>query len=79
MPLMDGTGPTGSGPDGRRSGPCGDGYAGQRRGGGFRRGGRGLRHAILSPEEEKKILEQRKGWLERQLEEVDKRLQSQDQ
>ncbi len=77
MPAMDGTGPNGGGPFGRGLGPCGGGQAGRGRGRGFRRAGWGdrLLSQMLPPEEEKTLLEQRKGWLEEQLEAVNKRLQ----
>lgn len=78
MPGMDKTGPFGSGPIGRGLGPCGGGQAGWGRGRGLRRSGWpdwGIAPAPLSPDEEKKVLERRKGWLETQLAAINQRLQ----
>ena len=77
MPAMDGTGPTGNGPTGRGLGPCGGGQTGRRPGRGFHRGWRGEwgMPQTLPPEEEKALLERHKGWLERELEAVNKRMQ----
>jgi len=74
MPRMDGNGPFGTGPVGRGLGPCGGGNAGsmgiQSAGRGFRRGrkaGWNLPSAPRSPAEEKSRIEQRKDWLQRQI------------
>ena len=75
MPNLDGTGPMGTGPFGRGLGPCGGGQAGWGRGRGFRRGG-GRVWVPFSAEEESALLEQRKSWLERQLEAISQRLQT---
>jgi hypothetical protein len=75
MPLFDGTGPQGFGPQtGRGTGPCGDGYGYGRRGFGFgRRGygrGRGFRFWSAAPSKEdiKKDLDQYQKDLEEELE-----------
>ena len=81
MPGMDRTGPLGTGPIGRGLGPCGGGQAGWGRGRGFRRGGGmgwDMVPATLSPEDEKKYLEQRKVWLESQLSTIKQTLQDSD-
>lgn len=78
MPRSDGTGPFGSGPLGRGMGPCGDGQGGWGRGRGFFRGGYGWgigRPSTFQPET-KEEMEQRKTWLENQLEMI--RQQTQD-
>ena len=81
MPGMDKTGPLGTGPIGRGMGPCGGGQAAWGRGRGFRRGGGagwGVVSATLSPDEEKGIIEQQKGWLETQLAAITQRLHALD-
>lgn len=78
MPGMDRTGPMGTGPIGRRMGPCGNGQGGHGRGNGFNRGNRPGWTSIttdLTPEEEKTNLEQQKERLESQLEIINKKLQ----
>lgn len=78
MPGLDKTGPFGTGPMGRGMGICGSGQAARGRGRGFRRGGGagwGMMPTTFSPDEEKGILEQQKGWLETQLEVITQRLQ----
>lgn len=79
MPGMDGTGPLGNGPFGRKLGPCGRGAAGWgQRGYGFGHGfGRGqwFFPGYTTPEEEKSQLENEKKWLESQLEVLKKRLE----
>jgi len=64
-------------------GPCGGGLASQRGNGrgmgrGFQRGGGfGWRSTpIVSADEEKTFLEERKNWLKTQIEAVDKRLEN---
>ncbi len=83
MPRMDKTGPFGTGPMGRGMGPCGGGLASQRGNGrgmgrGFRRGGGfgGRSIPLVSADEEKTLLEERKNWLKTQIEAVDKQLES---
>ena len=81
MPGMDGSGPLGSGPIGRGSGPCGGGQSGWGAGRGLRRGGgRGWNRmpAPLSPEDQKQLLERRKGWLEAELASIAQRLQGEE-
>lgn len=88
MPRMDGTGPTGTGPNGRGLGPCGQGNpAGRGRGwfgGAFRRGWGGWRGMgggfgfVTTPEEEKQSLEQQVNWLKQQLDAVQERIKSLD-
>ena len=79
MPLFDGTGPQGFGPQtGRSMGPCGDGYGYGRRGFGFgRRGygrGRGFRFWSASPSKVdiKKDLDQYQKDLEEELDIVER-------
>jgi len=83
MPGRDRTGPLGTGPIGRGMGPCGGGLAFQR-GGGWGMG-RGLRRGggfgwcstpIVSADEEKTFLEERKNWLKAQIEAVEKQLEN---
>ena len=83
MPGMDKTGPFGTGPMGRGMGPCGGGLASQRgnsreMGRGFRRGGgSGWRSTpVVSADEEKTLLEERKNWLKAQVEAVEKQLEN---
>ena len=82
MPRLDGTGPAGTGPNGRGMGPCGGGYpggyAGRGRGRGLFRGnfGWGLGHTDVPPFATKEAVEQRKTWLESQLALVSKQLQN---
>ena len=83
MPGMDRTGPYGTGPMGRGMGPCGGGVASQRgtgrgMGRGFRRGGGFGRCStpVVSKEEEKTFLEERKNWLKTQIEAVEKQLET---
>jgi len=81
MPGMDGTGPFGTGPVGRGSGPCRGGSAGQfSRGWGrnFRRGGGFGWNTMNLPSanEEITLLEQQKSWLESQIEALKTRLAS---
>lgn len=89
MPRFDGTGPTGTGPNGRGMGPCGGGYAGSYAGGfagrvggrgrgrGFFRGGFGWGMGqIDAPQPDiKTAMIQRKTWLENQLAVVSQQLQ----
>lgn len=78
MPGYDGTGPEGTGPNGRGLGPCGQGTPRYGRGFfGFRRGGRGGRRGFWWPRrfvETKESLESEEGWLEQQLTAVNRRL-----
>ena len=80
MPGFDRSGPNGTGPIGRGMGLCGNGQAGRGWGRGFRRGGRGwgFNQPILSPKEEKDVLENQKGWLEAQLAAVTNQLKGLD-
>lgn len=84
MPRFDGTGPTGTGPIGRRMGPCGEGYAGdyagRGRGRGFSRGnfGWGMGQYNVPQPDIKAAMAQRKTWLENQLAAVNKQLQDLD-
>lgn len=81
MPGMDKTGPLGTGPIGKGLGPCGGGQTGRGRGRGFRRGGGAawsMMPTKLSPDDEKDILKQQKGWLETQLAAITQRLQGLD-
>lgn len=76
MPGYDGTGPTGTGPNGRGLGPCGGGNGGFFGGRGFRRFGRGFgwfRSAPVAPADEEKFLEQQKSWIETRLEALRKK------
>lgn len=77
MPGRDGTGPLGTGPVGRRLGPCSGnvgatGYGGWL-GRGMRRGWRAF-SAPFTQEEEKQALEQQKSWLQQQLDAIAKRI-----
>lgn len=81
MPNRDGTGPMGYGPmTGRGMGPCGAGM-GFGRGRGWGRGfGRGFGRIVPvyrepAPENEKEILKAEKAEIERELKEINKRLQ----
>lgn len=76
MPGMDKTGPFGTGSMGRGLGPCGGGQAGRGRGRGFSRRGNGwgMGQAAAPITEEKAVLEQRKNWLENQLDEINQYL-----
>ena len=83
MPRMDKTGPFGTGPIGRGMGPCGGGLASQRGNGrgmgrGFPRGGDfgGRSTPLVSADEEKTLLEERKNWLKAQVEAIEKQLES---
>ena len=83
MAGIDKTGPFGTGPIGRGMGPCGGGLASQRSNGmgmgrGFRRGGGcgGRSTPIVSADEEKTLLEERKNWLKAQVEAIEKQLES---
>lgn len=83
MPGMDKTGPFGTGPVGKGMGPCGGGLAykcgnGRRMGRGFRRGsGFGWRSTpIVSADEDKALLEERKNWLKTQIEAIEKQLEN---
>ncbi len=75
MPGFDRTGPFGTGPNGWGMGPCGGGGA-YGRGRFFRRGGfgRGFFAQDITPEEEKTVLENRKNWLESEIEAITKKL-----
>jgi len=78
MPGMDRTGPFGTGPIGRRMGPCFGGQGGRGRGNGFNRGNRPGRNPMLTPftpDEERAYLEQQKERLAAQLEKINKLLQ----
>lgn len=81
MPRFDGTGPIGTGPIGRKMGPCGGQYAGdfagRGRGHGFFRGnfGWGIGQYNIPPYATKEAVEQRKAWLENQLAIVSQQLQ----
>ncbi len=88
MPRMDGSGPAGMGPTGRRMGPCsgqvpsdyssnqiGFGLGmGRRRGwwGRGRGGGGFFQPYPVSETQDKTFLEQRKGWLQSQIEWINK-------
>lgn len=90
MPGRDGTGPFGTGPVGRRLGPCGgvvdDPYYGRqfgmgmanrwgRRFGGWApRWGRG----VITSDEEKQILQDQQSWLKNQLDEITRRMEQLD-
>ncbi|HVP21697.1 MAG TPA: DUF5320 domain-containing protein [Anaerolineaceae bacterium] len=79
MPEMDKTGPFGTGPIVRGAGPCDRGRAFKGHGAGFRwegRIGRGFCQYPLPPDVEKELLEQRKGWLEAQIETINQRLKN---
>jgi hypothetical protein len=75
MPGFDKTGPLGTGPIGRRLGPCSGGQALQGRGRGFRRGG-GFRwqttQSLLPAEEEIGLLESQLDAISRRLQELRK-------
>lgn len=78
MPGRDSSGPNGTGPNGRGFGPCGSGQGTTGRGRGFGRfnfGIRGFWGNSQTPENEKYLLENHKGWLETRLEEINQRLQ----
>ena len=81
MPRFDGTGPIGTGPIGRKMGPCGGQYAGdfagRGRGRGFFRGnfGWGIGQYNIPLYATKEAVEQRKAWLENQLAVVSQQLQ----
>lgn len=74
MPRMDRTGPYGNGLFGRGLGPCGGGLGGWWGG----RSGWGMPPAQLTAEEEKKLLEQQRSWLQSRLDLVNQRLQGLD-
>lgn len=75
MPGFDRTGPFGTGPIGRGRGPCGGGGA-FGRGRFWGRGGFGWGYypQEITPEDEKSYLENRKGWLESELEAIARKL-----
>jgi len=91
MPAFDGTGPRGEGPlTGRGMGPCGRGFRrGFGRGFGFRRGfGRGMGRAwrypcsydypvypALSKEEEKSMLEDELKLIQKDMDDIKKRIE----
>lgn len=85
MPRFDGTGPTGTGPNGRGMGPCSGGYAGAYQGGFAGRGrgrgffragfGWGMGQTDVPPFATKEAMQQRKTWLESQLATVSKQLE----
>lgn len=75
MPGRDNTGPLGTGSIGKGLGPCGGGQAGRGRGRGFSRGfGRGMGPGFAPITGEKESLEQRKNWLENQLDAINQYL-----
>lgn len=76
MPGMDKTGPFGTGSMGRGLGPCGGGQAGRGRGRGFSRRGNGwgMGPGFTPITGEKESLEQRKNWLESQLDAINQNL-----
>ena len=78
MPGYDGTGPQGSGPNGRGLGPCSQAGSSRRGFWGFRRGGAGrgwgFRWFSRFPANEKEDLENEKQWLSEQMEAINKRL-----
>ena len=79
MPRYDGTGPQGLGPNGRRMGPCGSGISATRRGvfgfGRMWRGiGRGFWWSRQPAVDEKTALRNEKEWLNRQIDDIDQRL-----
>ncbi len=69
MPGMDGNGPLGSGPIGRRRGPCNNNQ--ETWGRGFRRGGMGWQ-ASLSPEEETALLKNQLAIIQERLQKLEK-------
>lgn len=80
MPGMDRTGPLGTGPIGRRMGPCFGGQGGRGRGYGFNRGNRqGLSSVLsrLTSEEQVVNLEQQRERLESELMIINKLIQEQ--
>ena len=83
MPGYDGTGPEGTGSNGRGLGPCGQGTA---RGGfgffGFRRGRRGGGRGFWQPARivnDKESLKAEKDWLENRLSTINGQLNKPDQ
>lgn len=80
MPRFDGTGPTGTGPIGRRMGPCEEGYLGGGRGRGFFRGGFGWGKGQTDAQQSdiKAAVIQRKAWLENQMAVISQHLQDLD-
>ncbi len=76
MPWRDGTGPFGTGPVGRRMGPCGYSRSyGFGPGRGWRRGWYWQNPVqTVAPEEERKILENQKEFLLRELEEIKRQI-----
>ncbi len=76
MPGRDGTGPLGTGPNGRGLGPCGGGSPmGRGRRGFFGRGAGFWRTAYPADlETQRWTLEDQKSWLERQLDAIKSRL-----
>lgn len=84
MPRMDGSGPTGRGPTGRRMGPCsgqtpadfdqfGFGLGmGRRRGWGGRGRGGFFQPFPASEAQDNTFLEQRKSWLQSQIDWINK-------
>jgi len=83
MPGYDGTGPEGTGPNGRGLGPCGQGTPRYGRGFfGFRRGGRGGSRGFWWQRRfvnTRDSLESEKSWLEQQLNAVKRQLNDFDQ
>lgn len=76
MPTRDGTGPGGTGPYGRGLGPCGVGQATRGRGRGFFGAGRGwgFKQDVTPIPDEREVLEQRKKWLQTQIEAINQTL-----
>ncbi len=75
MPGRDGSGPMGTGQNGRGLGPCGTGQRGFFGGWGAHRGLRGMgRFCNLSvnAESEEELLNQQKSWIEERLETLKK-------
>jgi hypothetical protein len=80
MPGRDQTGPSGTGPTGRRVGPCANSE--NDIGGRWQRQGRGFwprRHqnwpVPVSPAEEKEFLEAEQNWLQKRIDAISKRLE----
>lgn len=80
MPGMDRTGPLGTGPIGRRMGPCFGGQGGQGRGRGFGRGNRlgwNIAPMPFTQEEGLENLKQQKVLLESELSRINKIIEDQ--
>lgn len=71
MPGRDGSGPMGTGQNGRGLGPCGSGQRGFLSGWGMRRRG-GFRNFPVTDADEAEMLNQQKSWIEARLEALKK-------